>query len=284
MLTLKYIDKFSDPELNRKANILKKIIWSVLAIMTLSLAISTLLLPENIIRYSVILFILWAASIVLLFFAKKGHTYVSASVYIIFLLIMIFGFSWTGGGIKGHGIKLLPIVVLFAGLTLGRREIWLFGIIAVLGASGLVLADYFNLILVKQPLGNSLGTYLLFTSTGIFLLCYLENLSVEELRKALNESQKELLLRKKSEELLKIKNEKLTEIAFLQSHIVRKPVAHVLGLISLLKLYDPNNLSDSELIPCLEVAAQELDAVIHEIVRNTHEVESLVKTVGESSL
>lgn len=47
-----------------------------------------------------------------------------------------------------------------------------------------------------------------------------------------------------ADEKLKIQNEKLYEIAFLQSHQVRVPVAHILGLYSLFKFdtpYDPIN-------------------------------------------
>jgi signal transduction histidine kinase len=277
MLKIFSFNKLPDPDLNRKASILVKIIWSVLIIMTSALLLITIFIPENFARYFLVLVLLWSTSLVLLLLGKKGYRYTSAVLYVSFLLLMIFGFSLSGGGIKGHAIKLLPSVVLFAGLTLGKREIWVFGIIAVLGALALVAADHFHLIYVREPLGQSGWIYWISTTTAILLLCFLENFSVEELRKSLDETQKELALRKASEELLKAKNEKLAEIAFLQSHIVRKPVANVLGLINLIKMDDQVDLSKSNYIPTLEAAAKELDIAIHEIILNTNDIEAIVK-------
>lgn len=270
-----FSDEESNPEVKWKSAILIKIVWCVLVIVTLAFITNMFIQPEHIFRYSLILSFLLLFSIILSIYVQKGYAYIGAFVYVSFLLLMIFVFSFTGGGIKGHGIKILPVVVLIAGLTLGKKEIWLFGIIATLGGFALVLADYFQQIPVKEPLGQSPLIYWIYSTTGIFLLCFLENLSVEKLLKALDKTRKELELRKKSEEQLKTKNEKLREIAAFQSHLVRGPVASVLGLISLIRIDNPADPINSELIPKLAIAAKELDAVIHDIVRNTREIESL---------
>lgn len=78
--------------------------------------------------------------------------------------------------------------------------------------------------------------------------------------------------RKKAEQQLREHNEKLSEIAFLQSHIVRRPVANVLGIINLLNISDPTDPTNIELIPMLETAAKELDEVIFKIVDKTNEI------------
>jgi hypothetical protein len=268
-------------DLRSKASLLVNIIWTLLIILTLSFVTAMFIHTEYTYRYCLIIVLVWSMSIAILMLTKKGYARLGAFLYISFLVLMILGFSWTGGGIRGHGIKILPIVVLFAGLTLGKREIWLFGIVATLGGLVFVLADYFHLIPIKEALGQSPLLYWIYTTTAIFMLCHLENLSVEELRKALYTCQKELMMREQSEELLKIKNEKLMEIAFLQSHIVRRPVANVLGLIGLIKSDNPNNSSDIDLILKLEIAAKELDDVIREIVRNTSEIESMTQNKTE---
>ncbi|MCE3279953.1 MAG: sensor protein [Bacteroidetes bacterium] len=271
------IAKETDPELNRKSFILIKTIWSVLIILSLTFVINIFVQTENILRYSLILLLLWSVSMPLLYLIKKGYVYRSALVYIFFLLAMIFAFSWTGGGIKGHGIKILPIVVLFAGLTMGKKEIWFCGVIAALGGLALVLADRFHLLPVTEPLGESSIVHWIDVFTCVFLLCYLENLSVERLREALAKSQKELAMRERSEKMLAMKNEKLTEIAFLQSHQVRRPVATLLGLINLIKLEDPADPINMEVIPKIEVVTKELDLVIHDIVIKTAEAETMFK-------
>lgn len=72
-----------------------------------------------------------------------------------------------------------------------------------------------------------------------------------------------------SVERLKFQNEKLTEIAFLQSHQVRRPIASILGLISLFKFDNPGDPLNSELLSRVKTSAMELDNVIHEIVKKT---------------
>lgn len=265
-----------DPIINKKSEILIKTIWTVLAIITLSFASAMLIQSEFIPRYFLILSLIWPISIGLSILTKKGYVRLSAILYISFLILMIFGFSWFGGGIKGHGIKVLPIVVLFAGLMLGKKEIWLFGAIAVTGGLILVWADYLQLLPVTEAVGNSPLIYWLYTATGIFLLCYLENISVEKLRVALSNSQFELKMRKQTEELLYQKNEKLTKIAFLQTQSVRKPVTNVLQLINLMKLKKYDNEMNAELIEILETAATELDIILQQIVQTTSDIETVV--------
>ncbi len=81
---------------------------------------------------------------------------------------------------------------------------------------------------------------------------------------------------KRTQNLLKHQNEKLLEIAYFQSHIVRKPVANVLGLISLIDVSHPEAPENLALIPMLEVASKELDDVIHQIVKKTNEIKTLL--------
>ncbi|MCX6312731.1 MAG: response regulator [Bacteroidetes bacterium] len=80
---------------------------------------------------------------------------------------------------------------------------------------------------------------------------------------------------KESERILKLQNEQLFEIAFMQSHQVRRPIASLQGLLSMMnyeKLTDPINL---EVFSRLKVVANEFDAVIHTIVTKTKAIEKL---------
>lgn len=391
LLMLKNISppSFQDPELNRKASNLFKIILGGMVFVVVTFGIAIFKQNEYAPRYLLIILITFLTSSSILFFLRKGYVKPSAYFYILFLLLMIMGFSWTGGGIKGHGIKLLPIVVLFAGLTIGRKEIWLFGIIASLGGALLVIADYFSILPKRDPIGSSAFIYWVYSTTCIFLLCYLEYLSIGGLNKALNKARAELALRKTSEEkyrlifesfqdvyyqadangkiqiitpsvktrtgydpaevvgrmvsefyvnpenrhsflsdlkltgslqnyemdfltkdgniinaivssqilydnngnpkaiegtihditqrkqaedMLKLKNKKLTEIAFLQSHMVRRPVANVIGLSNLINQDNPADPINFEVIPKLAIASKELDDVIKQIVQKTSEI------------
>ncbi len=64
-------------------------------------------------------------------------------------------------------------------------------------------------------------------------------------------------------------NRKLKDIAQIQSHKVRKPVASILGVIALIDKHQCGE-EQAELLDALEIATTELDEVIHEIVDKTH--------------
>jgi signal transduction histidine kinase len=69
-------------------------------------------------------------------------------------------------------------------------------------------------------------------------------------------------------------NTKLREIAWIQSHEVRGPLARVKGLLNLLEheyRLKPNEKLE-QLISLLHVSANELDVVIQEITRRTDEI------------
>lgn len=70
----------------------------------------------------------------------------------------------------------------------------------------------------------------------------------------------------------KIRNqhEKLSEIAFLQSHVIRKPLANILGLLQFLKIGTPDQ-DYAKVYHYLETSAEELDDVIREIIDATIE-------------
>lgn len=65
----------------------------------------------------------------------------------------------------------------------------------------------------------------------------------------------------------------LSEIAFLQSHQVRAPIAQILGLYSIFKFDNPSDPLNSEILFRLKAAVETLDGIIHVIVQKTDEIE-----------
>lgn len=63
------------------------------------------------------------------------------------------------------------------------------------------------------------------------------------------------------------KNNQLYEIAMINSHIIRKPVANILGAISLIDKSLINNMEIRELIEKIDLSTLEMDKVIHDIAR-----------------
>lgn len=69
-------------------------------------------------------------------------------------------------------------------------------------------------------------------------------------------------------------NEKLREIAHLQSHNLRRPVASIMGLVNLFDKHNPDNQMNSVVIEKLDIVCKELDLTIHKIVEKTYELEN----------
>ncbi len=74
-------------------------------------------------------------------------------------------------------------------------------------------------------------------------------------------------------------NELLQEIAWLQSHGVRAPVATIQGLLNIFNYSNPADPANREVLSNLKLTAQQLDNIIHEIVEKTNDVENTSETV-----
>jgi PAS domain S-box-containing protein len=64
-------------------------------------------------------------------------------------------------------------------------------------------------------------------------------------------------------------NERLKEIAWTQSHIVRAPLARIMGLIEIIPKYESFDKIPSEILPHILNSAHELDDIIRDIVIKT---------------
>lgn len=81
---------------------------------------------------------------------------------------------------------------------------------------------------------------------------------------------------KAAEDIIRKQNEMLKEIAWQQSHEVRRPLANILGLINIIKMDIENKAAyDPYYIECLGKAGEELDHIIRKIVYKTLVVNEL---------
>lgn len=67
-------------------------------------------------------------------------------------------------------------------------------------------------------------------------------------------------------------NEKLREISWIQSHVVRAPLARLMGLTQLLKDYPASETEQKELLRHMTNAADEVDKIIREIVAKAEQI------------
>lgn len=76
-------------------------------------------------------------------------------------------------------------------------------------------------------------------------------------------------------EALAIQNQKLKEISWMQSHIIRAPLARIMGLVELMNSTSPNNEETAEIINYIKLSANELDEVIRAIIASANEQSKL---------
>ena len=64
-------------------------------------------------------------------------------------------------------------------------------------------------------------------------------------------------------------NAKLKDIAFMQSHVVRAPLARIMGIVRMLQNWEMFADEREQLLAFLQIAANELDDVVKEISDRT---------------
>lgn len=73
---------------------------------------------------------------------------------------------------------------------------------------------------------------------------------------------------------IELQNQILKDIAWTQSHIVRAPLANLMGLIGLMKNNINTGVSDKVLVGYISDSADKLDKIIHDIVSKTEKIHS----------
>jgi PAS domain S-box-containing protein len=71
---------------------------------------------------------------------------------------------------------------------------------------------------------------------------------------------------------IKAQNVKLREIAWIQSHVVRAPLARMMGLINLVNDYPPETIRTTDILSYLSASAHELDNIVREVVKKAEQI------------
>ena len=146
----------------------------------------------------------------------------------------------------------IKVLVLTADVTLATKQK-----VLALGAHD-YLTKPFDLVEAGLRIKNLL--------VSAFLYKQLQH-SNQHLEEMVQKRTEELL---KSNEAIKEQNKALREIAWIQSHIVRAPVARILGLVGILNEKNLPVEVIQETIGHMAASAQELDQVIRDITEKTY--------------
>lgn len=107
--------------------------------------------------------------------------------------------------------------------------------------------------------------------TGWFTHWIAVERDVTKMKQAEQELQKAYDDKLKYIENIEEKNKRLSEIAWIQSHIVRAPVARIMGIVDVLKGCDIDTHESKQLLDHLIHSAEDLDKIIREIANKTAE-------------
>ncbi|CAN1526227.1 PAS domain [Flavobacteriaceae bacterium] len=85
-------------------------------------------------------------------------------------------------------------------------------------------------------------------------------------------------------EAIEKQNEKLKEIAWIQSHVVRAPLSRMMGLIDIIKNYEIDDIENKKLLNYLLASAEELDIIIKDISKKAETINLEIKHHSSKSL
>jgi PAS domain S-box-containing protein len=198
MFKINTLPSAHDTNSTHQARIFYKLVLGSIIIISVLLIFECFFLPQNIKRWIFILTAFNLISIGLIYLNNKGFTRTASYIYVSFLFILIFGLSWSAGGIKSPSIEMIPIVILAIGLVLGWKEGILIALGSILVCIVLVVIDYSGFLPVSKVETNSLSILINFIMR-IGILALLQYLIVANLHKSFQETQQELILRRNSE-------------------------------------------------------------------------------------
>lgn len=105
-----------------------------------------------------------------------------------------------------------------------------------------------------------------FTNTTWWLLIFYPVYDEKELIIGIGMIRQDIIRIKKRDAILKTRTEKLEQIAWEQSHVIRSPLANILGIMDLITNYEISKEDRVIFLEMLEKETQRLDNVIHSIV------------------
>jgi nitrogen-specific signal transduction histidine kinase len=85
---------------------------------------------------------------------------------------------------------------------------------------------------------------------------------------------RDITVRKENENMIKQQVTTLKEIAWMQSHEVRKPLANIMGLADLLKKQTQETTPDNQLFVYMEESCNELDSIVKKVVKYASTIDS----------
>ena len=197
---------FEDIEKTTTARLLFFILSINISICLIFLVPFYFLSPGNFVRYFMMSSVVIASSILSMTTARKGRVKLASLILLVTLWTIIMAGSATDGGIPSSIFAGVFVLIVVAGLLLGENAAIITAVISIIAGVLMIVADSAGLI----PASSSAGGFdkLLALSFYIFLMVIFQRYSTRTVRDAMNKSQTELAERLRTEQALRLSEER----------------------------------------------------------------------------
>jgi len=162
--------------------------------------------PTNIVRYIFLSTIVVATSALSMVAARKGHLQLASLILLASLWMGIMAGTFSDGGILSSIYAGSFVIIIIAGMLLGDRAAIITAVVSIIAGAMMVIADSAGRI--PTPNTGSGFDKLLGYSFYICLIVVFQRLSTRTIREALDKSQSELAERLKTEQALRLSEER----------------------------------------------------------------------------
>jgi PAS domain S-box-containing protein len=201
---------FADDEKTREARLLHIVSWSFLVIITGAMVLLTVLLPNLVLRWSLIFIISMISGFTALALNRFGHTRPASFLLLMVLWLLASGDALTAGGIRAPAITSYLCIILAAGLLLGEGAGIAMGLVCALSGLIFVLLEAHGW-LPASPVNYTSVSLLCILVTFVAIVIVLQRLAVRSVQGALEQARGLLRERKEVEEALRKSEEKFSK-------------------------------------------------------------------------
>lgn len=206
---------FEDIEKTTTARLLFFILAVNISICLIFLLPFYFLSPGSFVRYFMMSSVVIASCLLSMIVARKGRVRLASLILLITLWAVIMAGSVTDGGIPSSVFAGVFVLIVVAGLLLGENAAIITAVISIIAGVLMVAADSAGQIPASPSAGGL--DKLLALSFYVFLMVIFQRYSTRTIRDALNKSQSELAERQKTEQALRLSEERYRLISSVSS-------------------------------------------------------------------
>ncbi|HEU0013036.1 MAG TPA: ATP-binding protein, partial [Longimicrobium sp.] len=170
-------------------------------VVTIIMPVVVLVQPDIFTRALRVLLVVDGTVLLTLWLARRGRVRAASWIYVLAIITLITYNALQVGAIRSPGVQAYFIFVMLAGLLLGPRAGIATGVVCAALALGLVLAESLGMAPVRTGDDNALSRWLL-TCVYIAVALAAMHVATSQVQRALAAAQKELAVRRATEERL----------------------------------------------------------------------------------